>query len=327
MILVTGSSGHLGEALVRTLRSAGRPVRGIDIKPSPFTDAVGSIGDRAFVKANMVAVREVIHTATLHKPHVGTHSYEDFVATNINGTLILLEESITAGVDAFVFTSTTSAFGAALTPAPGEPAAWITESVTPVPKNIYGVTKIAAEKLCELFYRKHQLPVVVLRTSRFFPEADDNAAIRERFSTANAQVNELLYRRGDVEDMVSAHLCALARAPAIGFNTYIVSALTPLTHEHLHALRENAPAVVRQLFPDYEEVFASLKWTMFSSIDRVYTCAAAMADLGWRPQYDFARALQQLRAGGDHRSALAIQIGQKGYHDVKFTDGPYPLSH
>jgi UDP-glucose 4-epimerase len=40
MILVTGSAGHLGEAIVRTLRAAGRPVRGIDLKPSPFTDRV-----------------------------------------------------------------------------------------------------------------------------------------------------------------------------------------------------------------------------------------------------------------------------------------------
>ena len=35
MILVTGSAGHLGEAAMRTLRAAGRPARGIDIKPSP----------------------------------------------------------------------------------------------------------------------------------------------------------------------------------------------------------------------------------------------------------------------------------------------------
>ena len=53
----------------------------------------------------------------------------------------------------FVFTSTTSAFGRALTPPPGAPAAWITEDVAPVPRNIYGVTKTAAEDLCELVHR------------------------------------------------------------------------------------------------------------------------------------------------------------------------------
>lgn len=167
-ILVTGSAGHLGEALMRVLRGAGRDVRGIDIKGSPFTDAVGSIADRRFVRQAMKDVRAVIHSATLHKPHVATHGYCEFVDTNVAGTVNLLEEAAGAGVGAFVFTSTTSAFGSALTPAPGEPAAWITEDVQPIPRNIYGVSKVAAEGFCELFARRHGLPAVILRTSRFF---------------------------------------------------------------------------------------------------------------------------------------------------------------
>ena len=126
-ILVTGSSGHLGEALVRTLRSQNREVIGADIVPSEFTDEVGSIVDRRFVERCMEGVDAVIHTATLHKPHVATHSRQSFVDTNVTGTLNLLEEAVGAGVGSFVFTSTTIAFGSALTPAPGAPAAWVTE--------------------------------------------------------------------------------------------------------------------------------------------------------------------------------------------------------
>ena len=44
-LLVTGSAGHLGEALMRQLRAAGRDAIGIDIKPSAFTDHVGTIVD------------------------------------------------------------------------------------------------------------------------------------------------------------------------------------------------------------------------------------------------------------------------------------------
>ncbi|MGH3165202.1 MAG: NAD-dependent epimerase/dehydratase family protein [Trebonia sp.] len=94
----------------------------------------------------------MLHAATLHKPHVGSHGKQDFVDTNVTGTLTLLEESVAAGVGSFVFTSTTSAFGRALTPALGMPAAWITEDVVPRPKNIYGATKVAAEDLCELIH-------------------------------------------------------------------------------------------------------------------------------------------------------------------------------
>src|SRR5262250_67370 len=177
-ILVTGSSGHLGEALVRVLRDRHHEVIGLDVLPSRFTDVVASVADRDAVRGSLAGVSTVVHTATLHKPHVGSHTRQAFVDTNITGTLTLLEEAVAAGVGAFIFTSTTSAFGRALTPGPGAPAAWITEDVTPVPRNIYGVTKTSAEDLCQLVSRDHGLPCIVLRTSRFFPEADDNAEVR-----------------------------------------------------------------------------------------------------------------------------------------------------
>ena len=55
MILVTGSAGHLGEALMRALRASGRQAIGVDVKPSPFTTLVGSIADRAFVRTCTVS--------------------------------------------------------------------------------------------------------------------------------------------------------------------------------------------------------------------------------------------------------------------------------
>src|SRR5271167_3949703 len=124
-VLVTGSSGHLGEALMRTLRSSGRAAVGLDVVAGPFTDEVGSIADRACVARCMDGVDTVFHAATLHKPHVATHSRAAFVETNVLGTLILLEEAAKAGVRAFVMTSTTSTFGDALKPSIGAPTAWI----------------------------------------------------------------------------------------------------------------------------------------------------------------------------------------------------------
>ena len=324
-ILVTGSAGHLGEGLVLTLREAGRDVTGVDRRPSPCTDAVGSITDQPFVREALRGVGAVLHAATLHKPHVGTHSRQAFVDTNVTGTLALLEAAVAAGVEAFVFTSTTSAFGAALTPAPGEPAAWITEEVTPIPRNIYGATKVAAESLCELVHRTEGLPCVVLRTSRFFPEEDDRAEVREAYDDGNVKVNELLYRRVDLEDVVSAHLLALERAATIGFARFVISATTPFTPEHLAALRADAPAVVAQLFPAYEACYAARGWRMFPSLERVYVNARARRELGWRPRYDFAGALVRLAAGEEVGSPLARRVGAKGYHDRAFEEGPYPL--
>ena len=130
-VLVTGSSGHLGEALVRTLRETAHEVIGVDRTASPFTGSVGTIVDRAVVSRSMQGIDAVIHTATLHKPHVGTHSRQDFVDTNITGTLNLLEEAVSAGVKSFVFTSTTSVFGGAMTPPRDAPAVWVTEDLRP----------------------------------------------------------------------------------------------------------------------------------------------------------------------------------------------------
>ncbi len=66
-ILVTGSSGHLGEGLVRTLRNRTHEVIGLDRKAGSFTDSVGTITDRNFVRDRVRGVNAIIHTATRHK--------------------------------------------------------------------------------------------------------------------------------------------------------------------------------------------------------------------------------------------------------------------
>jgi UDP-glucose 4-epimerase len=324
-VLVTGSAGHLGEGLVRTLRARGDEVIGVDIVASPFTDIVGSIVDPQVVDRATSGVEVVLHPATLHKPHVVTHARQQFVDTNITGTLNLLEASVRHGARAFVYTSTTSAFGDALVPPDGAPAAWITEEVRPEPKNIYGVTKVAAEDLCALFHRNLKLPCLILRTSRFFPEEDDRRAAREAFADDNLKTNEHLYRRVDLEDVVTAHLAAIDRASTIGFGRYIISATSPFTTDDLALLREDAPRAVAKVVPEYLAEYERRGWKMLPAIDRIYVNTKARLELGWAPRYDFAHVLGRLIRGEDRRSPLAQVVGSKGYHSEKFTDGPYPV--
>ena len=297
-------------------------VVGLDLVPSSCTKVVGSITDRSLVAHCMNGTDSVIHSATLHKPHVATCSHEDFIDANVTGTLASSEGAVAANVRSFVFTSTTSVFGSALTPSTGAPAVWVTEDLVPVPKNIYGVTKRAAEDLVELFHIDHDLPCIVLRTSRFFPELDDDPMIRDTYDDANIKVNELLYRRVDLEDVVSAHLLALQRAPSIGFGRYVVSATTPLRPEDVVALRHDAAAVVRKRVPECQAVYENLGWRLFSGIDRVYENKLARDALGWEPRHDFRRALVRLEAGEDPRSALAVTVGAKGYD----ASSAYPFS-
>ena len=235
-VLVTGSAGHLGEALVRTLQASQHEVAGLDLLGSPFTTHIGSVCDPDFVQSSMRGVDVVMHSATLHKPHVATHSRGAFVDTNITGTLNVLEAALATGATGVVYTSTSSVFGGALVPAEGEPAAWITEDMQPVPKNIYGVTKRAAEDLCELFYRTRGLPSIVLRTSRFFPDPDDDREHRHGYDDMNLKANEFLYRRLDLADAVDAHLLAAEQVRSIGFGRYLVSATTPFEPIHLEQI-------------------------------------------------------------------------------------------
>jgi UDP-glucose 4-epimerase len=322
-ILVTGSSGHLGQALVPTLKTQGHEVLGLDLHPSAHTDVLGSVQDATLVARCLQGVGCVMHTATLHKPHVATHSRQAFIDTNVSGTLVLLEQAQAAGVGRFLFTSTTSTFGDAMRPPPAQPAVWVTEDTRPVPKNIYGASKLAAEDLCQLFHRDHGLPVIVLRTSRFFPEADDDAPTRASLVDANLKTIELLYRRVDLADVVSAHEGAMERAPALGFGRFIISATTPFQPQDVQMLRAKASDVLRLRCPGFEAVFDRLGWKMPNDLDRVYDNRLARERLNWQPRYDFARALEDLAAGRDPRSPLSRAIGIRGYQGSGYGHGDF----
>lgn len=304
-ILVTGSSGDLGAALVPRLRTAGHSVVGLDPVPAPTTDVVGSVVDRARVDA-LVRGREleaIVHTGALHEPRIATHREADFEAVNVEGTRNLLAAAVAPGsrVDRFVFTSTTSLMVSAAVRAAraggAARAAWIDESFGPLtPRNIYGVTKLAAEALCRRAHEEHGLPLVILRTSRFFPEEDDMArAIAQ--SGPNTRANESLFRRIDRMDAAESHVVALARAPALGQGTFIVSARTPFVESDCEELLACAPAVVARYFPRDPELYARRGWTMFGAIDRVYDSARAERVLGFTPRVGFADKLAELESG------------------------------
>jgi UDP-glucose 4-epimerase len=176
-----------------------------------------------------------------------------------------------------------------------------------------------------LFHRNQGLACLVLRTSRFFPEEDDNREMRGAFSDQNLKANEYLYRRVDIEDVVSAHMLAAERAPGLGFRKYIISATTPFRQDDLGRLRNEALEVMRERVPDYETTYQRLGWKMFSGIDRVYVNKRARNELAWAPQYDFSSIIRTLNAGADFRSPLAKEVGSKGYHDEVFSHGPYPV--
>ncbi len=313
-IVITGSSGHLGEALARKFLERGDEVVGIDLLPSQHTTVVGSILDRNLVDKLLASADAVLHTATLHKPHVATHSKQQFIDVNVTGTQILLESAVKHKVGAFIFTSTTSTFGNAMAPNKSDGAAWVTEQLRPIPKNIYGVTKVAAEDLCQLAHQEHGLPCLVLKTSRFFPEDDDMKHTMPEYTQENIKAIEFLNRRVDIEDVVSAHEIAIERAGSLGFDKFIITATTPFAKHDCLNLFKDAPEVLQSYFPHYAKIFSSRSWKMFPSLGRVYVNSHAKERLGWHPQHNFGEVLERLKNNGNVLSNVAYTIGEKGYH-------------
>ena len=278
-VLITGTSGQLGAEIARQL-SARHAAIGLDARPGRWTTHVASLLDRAVVGPLLRGVDAVVHTASLHAPHLGERSNQDFVDVNVTGTLGLLEGATRAGVRRFVYTSTTSLYGFALVPT--DRAVWVTEDLVPRPRDIYDRTKLAAEGLCRQFARDAGLEVACLRAARFYPEPPDRLAWYR------------LYRGVDVRDAARAHLLALER-PGLGFGVFNIAARSPFTPADLPHLLRDAPAVVRRVVPEVANAFAQRGWPLLPSIDRVYVIERAETSLGYRPRHNAADYLHEHR--------------------------------
>jgi UDP-glucose 4-epimerase len=222
----------------------------------------------------------------------------------VTGTLNLLEAAAAAGHDRFIFTSTTSLMiSQDIRQETGSAAVWVDESFGPLaPRNIYGVTKLTAEGLCRVHFLEYGLNCVVLRTGRFFPEEDD--AQRE-LSGPNLKANEFLNRRLAVEDAADAHVVALDRAPALGFEIFVLSAPTPFVPSESAALKRAAADVIERHFPDAPALYARRGWRLPTSIGRVYDASRIQRMLGFRCATDFGCVLEALRT--DDRLPFAHQ--------------------
>jgi len=280
-ILLTGSSGQLGSEIARQL-SAQHEIVGLDRLPGQWTSRLGSVSDRATCFALMPGIDAVIHTASLHARHLNEVSKQDFIDTNISGTLNLLEAAVQAKVRRFVYTSTTSIYGSALIPQ--DHAVWVTEDLTPQPRDIYDITKLAAEALCKHFAEAQGLPAICLRTSRFFQESPEQLACYR------------LYRGSDVRDVAAAHALAVTNS-TIQYDLCNISARSPFQVSDLSDLWRDAPTILRRRVPDIEELFARRGWMLPEGIDRVYVIARAEEHLGYQPRYNFVEYMREVDKG------------------------------
>jgi UDP-glucose 4-epimerase len=278
--LVTGASGRIGRA-IHELLSRDREVIGLDTVPSPTADLVGDICDLAVIRQALDGVRAVVHTAALHAPHVGHVSPQRFQRVNVDATRVLAALAVEAGVEVFIFTSTTALFGEAS--APVHEAGWLTEATDPRPRTVYHRSKWEAEANLAAVSRESGMRVAILRVSRCFPEPAPVMAVYR------------LHRGIDARDIAAGHARALAVSPP-GASTFILSGETPFRPGDAVRLKVDAPSVLRRRAPRLAQVFAQRGWPLPRSIDRVYDASKARAELGWRTRYGFEEVIRLLDA-------------------------------
>lgn len=171
-VLVTGADGFIGSHLVERLVREGAHVRafclynpqgswgwldGIDPTVGAGLDVrLGDIRDAGFVMEAVRGADIVLHLAALIAIPYSYVAPESFVATNVAGTLNVLEAARRVGVERFVHTSTSEVYG---TPQ----SLPIRESHPLQAQSPYAATKIAADQLALSYHLSFGLPVTILR--------------------------------------------------------------------------------------------------------------------------------------------------------------------
>ncbi len=264
-VLVTGAAGFIGTNLVAQLVQRGATVRAVDsfitghrhnVTPwqgdAEFIE--GDVRDLALCRIACAGVDYVLHQAALGSV---PRSMEDPLTThdhNVNGTLNMLLAARDAGVRAFVFAASSSAYGET-------PELPKLESMPPHPLSPYAASKLAGETYCAVFHAAYGLPTVALRYFNVFgPHQDPNgpyAAVIPRFLAAIAAGERpVLFGDGEqtrdftyIDNVVQANLRACTAPPAAHGQVFNIGSGTRIS---LNALtRRMLQLMDSPLEPDY----------------------------------------------------------------------------
>ncbi|MGZ4700081.1 MAG: GDP-mannose 4,6-dehydratase [Ilumatobacteraceae bacterium] len=199
---ITGSEGFIASHLVETLVRRGHSVRAmvqynsfssagwLDQLPAEVLDHVeifmGDVRDHRSVMELTEGVDAICHLAALIAIPYSYRAPESYLSTNAAGTLNILEAARIHGTPRIVHTSTSEAYGSALTVP-------ITEAHPLQAQSPYAASKIAADKFAESYHLSFDLPVVTLRPfNTYGPRQSARAVIPATIAQIAAGKREIL---------------------------------------------------------------------------------------------------------------------------------------
>jgi len=281
-ILVTGSSGSLGQALVQTLKDTYDLVQ-LDLRePTDEQRAfgpvfVGSITDEAIVAQAMEGVDTVIHCAAIpyaHKP------YRNVLETNVTGTFVMLEE---AGrrprVEQFIYISSIMWHGLSESSSALPHYLPINESHPSSALDYYACSKIQAEFWCEKYVQRFQKPVVVIRPPWIVSTAQ-MADFTARPAPDTPHLNDYIA----VSDLVEGIRLAIDYHPQNGLDCFLF---------HADDQRSTTPSLelAKRYYSNVPVNRAKLE--ACDGFGAFVDCAHAREKLGWAPKFRCRRPFQQ----------------------------------
>lgn len=306
---ITGGSGFLGINLIRDLLLRGvEEIRSLDLVAFSYPEAthprikttIGDIRDRSTVRQFVIGCTEIIHAAAA----LPLYSKEDIFSTDIEGSKIIVEEALAAGVKRFVHISSTAVYGI-----PNHHP--IYESDPLVGVGPYGIAKIEAEKACTWARDKGTMTVSILRPKSFigperlgvFTLLYDWAKTGHNFPMIGSGNNR--YQLLDVDDLCSAIHACLTLPTAQVNDTFNIGAKSFMTmKEDYQVVLDQAgfgkriigtpawPVIwtlrfleALHLSPLYKWVYETASEDSFVAIDH------AEAQLGFTPRYSNQQAL------------------------------------
>src|SRR3984957_744253 len=264
-ILVTGASGFLGSAIAAALRARGHAIRVLARPSSPRTnlnaaDVVceGDLRDRASLAGALKGVRYLFHAAADYR--LWARDPEEIQRSNVEGTRLIMQEALGAGVERIVYTSSVATLkitdGAASTEdnplADGEGI------------GAYKRSKVAAERLVEAMIHRDGLPAVIVNPSTPIGPRDirpppTGRIIVEAASGRMPAFVDTGLNLAHVDDVALGHLLALEKG-RIGAS-YILGGQNVSLKEMLGAIAElagrNAPRFELPRGPLFPLAFAA----------------------------------------------------------------------